>query len=1178
MGMLGPKLSRFISLCVVSGCMLSGVYGDETIDSTTTEAKEINISSNNTLTFTGAGCLNIGSNTSSSLKAISFGTSETDTGAGKAFTINNNSSAEQLINVDNTYSNSSGYCTASAIDLTGISGVTGKTFTISFPTTGKTYSFSSTAGSTNSDANSFPAGTYAAVIGLPSASSNSVEYIAVNTKNTAKLNFNATATGGTTYSGAAVFGTGHANSISSVQFSNWAIDAVASGSKLTATASGTKDRCSTIYGAGRANGNVNFSGWKIGTIEGATGNDRATTLTSTAEKGYSSVFGVGYAYLNSNSKMINFSGWKIGSFESNSEKNSIGNNVTITSNGQYATIFGAGYVDGYVNFQNWTIGNVGDNVTFTSNANNETTDATSAYSSVLGVGYAKGNNVQVKNWTMEFQGNSVIASTASGSSNNISTFGGCANGGDNVSDGMRFYFNGEQATGDPVVTIGALKLSVPWAVADGTATATIGKDQGGARAFEIGRNFQINVGRKRTLKVDGSGETDGTGETFDSIKNGGSSSSGIKLNILGEIKASNISYDYAQDYSVMRIDGGSTVNCFRPVSNLSKIEIINGSMHLMDSSNKAELDDALQHLQANISYSKYNATTKKTELYQNNGAKTAIGSAGAKRVGRDGNVKLANSGYPIDGKLTIGSGQALVFGVDLNEREEFLFEEKKDNTTHKTNYVFKKSDGVLYVPSVGGHLALSENCVLDICDGETGGGLTDEDGNSLTKLPENTSFWVVRSDYNKDLIVDTDGNVSDNSFLKLDSNGFKVSNTSASTDVQLYQIKKTDGTSIVSTGVNGSQYLENVHAYLMNDEHLGGGIVIGDGNLLITDWIEEYPDNPVGPDITAPGNDDTNIPQFVNAELSAIDAEIMSDIQKQVIFAEMCAYKQDPFIMVLGGHGHQDEILGYGYDYDKYGVVIGHDFVKELSNGGNWKYGVMVGFCHANIDFFGNATSTNKRAKKDIYNCGVFGMYKNENAKHLHTRFHVFGGFAYVENEMSRVDSNNAHFNAKFDSNDINVSAEFTRGMVKLCGLEVGPWAGVTYNRIHQKSYHENGGTNAASLDSVNFDMLDTILGLHAEKIFLHKKNDKRYLHLVLRAGWKCQAIRSHSHCLAQLDNAGVDPFVPVFGYADKHSGIVYGGLKNKISDNLSISGGIGSVIGHDHWNIGGHIALNYYY
>lgn len=83
---------------------------------------------------------------------------------------------------------------------------------------------------------------------------------------------------------------------------------------------------------------------------------------------------------------------------------------------------------------------------------------------------------------------------------------------------------------------------------------------------------------------------------------------------------------------------------------------------------------------------------------------------------------------------------------------------------------------------------------------------------------------------------------------------------------------------------------------------------------------------------------------------------------------------------------------------------------------------------------------------------------------------------------------------------------------------------------------------------------------------------------MVLRAGWKCQAIRSHSHCLAQLNNAGVDPFVPVFGYADKHSGIVYGGLKNKISDNLSISGGIGSVIGHDHWNIGGHIALNYYY
>lgn len=613
------------------------------------------------------------------------------------------------------------------------------------------------------------------------------------------------------------------------------------------------------------------------------------------------------------------------------------------------------------------------------------------------------------------------------------------------------------------------------------------------------------------------------------------------MNILGEIKAAEGNTQVVQTGSVMRIDGGSTVNCFRPVQDLSEIKIINGSMHLMDSSNQSELDDALQHLQANISYSRAVTTDveedgqkvkkTKTELYQNDGTKTEVGTAGTKREGRDGNVKLADGGYPVDGKLTIGNGQTLVFGVDLNKKED------------GTLSVFNKTNGVLYLPNTGQRLVLHGG-MLAIDDAGRDG--------KVNGVPAKTNFYVIRTDYDETATL-VKGFLDTRYTVATDP-------VNADNEVKLYKITKSDETSIVSTDNDEYTYWDGLHAYLMNDKKLGQGIVIGTGDVPAVKKSTDYAKD------------------FASEELAAIDEKIMSDIQKQVIDSEMCSYDQDPFIMVLGGHGHQDEILGYGYDYDKYGVVIGHDFVKELSNGGNWKYGVMVGFCHTDIDFFGNATSTSKRAKKDIYNCGVFGMYKNENANHMHTRFHVFGGFAYVENEMSRVDINNAHFNAKFDSNDINVSAEFTKGMIKLCGLEVGPWAGVTYNRIHQKSYHENGGRNAASLDSVNFDMLDTILGLHAEKIFLHKENDKKYLHLVLRAGWKCQAIRSHSHCLARLDDAGIAPFVPVFGYADKHSGILYCGLKNKISDNISISGGIGSTISHDHWNISGHIALNYYY
>jgi hypothetical protein len=393
----------------------------------------------------------------------------------------------------------------------------------------------------------------------------------------------------------------------------------------------------------------------------------------------------------------------------------------------------------------------------------------SAYGAAFGAAYARDNGASVSDWTVEFSASITASATGCAPKANdihLGTLGG------DRSDSVRFYFNDAGVEVYPSVVIAALKLESAWTISQADydldtnsapqfaqqsnprqfdpapqadtdsgpgsdfdfgqqsasdspimiASAVVCEDQGYgsdtyARAVALGPNFQLNVGRTR--KVFGGVEIEG----------GIGCEGAGTMHLLGAISAAGGVTAGVQPGSTMRIDGGWEVNAYRPICDLATIEILNGSLNLMEKDDEfTDTDEkfsiAMEQLATNLAY-----TNDDGKIYQNDGTMAACED-------RSGGVVIHCEKYPIRGKLTVGAGQSLVFSV-CSERESSI---ELPSGKSLNLSMFHRANGTITLPAV----ANDPRLIL-----RNGGNLRIVNSGD-NSLPNNAIFWIVRAPHSSE--------------------------------------------------------------------------------------------------------------------------------------------------------------------------------------------------------------------------------------------------------------------------------------------------------------------------------------------------------------------------------------------------------------------------------------------
>ena len=742
------------------------------------------------------------------------------------------------------------------------------------------------------------------------------------------------------------------------EFNNLKVGAEGMSGKLTATGMWS----AAAIGLGYSDHTLNGSGSKVKRFNNVTIGDIAegAKLSSTSDLSQTAVIGDAHRIFTinaMNSSIEEFNDLKVGEMGGISgELIAIGvTHVTVIGSGQSNyTLNGSG--NEIRKFSDMTIGDIAEgakllssssssnyccaavigsaNETFTINAANSTLKEFSnlkvgniagtlksevigngnVYGSAIGCSYLDINGVaDIKNVKMfsdvsvQFQKGAIASSVGSSSNGGtvyLNTLGGQYNGyygeeNNDIADGMRFYFNGVGTSNDNDIVIAALEHD------NGEPMTYSLTDE--CRSFAMGPNFQINVGRNRVIDS----VTDR--ETRSSIEDGGIRSKVPgTLRILGNISKSQ--QNAGCENATMRIDGGWDAQCFGKVSDLQKIDIIEGSLNLMGSSDsaKAELNRA---------------------------------------IGRIDDTGVIGDGFK--GSLTLADGQMLRFGVsgnlDAKTNEKFA------------SKAFRSSDGRVQIRNDG----QDDTDMFDLTGGKFSINIK-----SRENIPSNSCFYVIRVDNPHD--EDTDGNL-----INVDSTWYEVSDENFNEggyfgNVKMYKITDSDDKSIVS-GKIGILSKNNVHAYKIcdqSDQLLG--IAIGPEEYGVND-LETITDSvsksnsgvAVAQDAVASissitscvcsciANGGTNASSQISDE-SSIAGIISGERQARYIgggnYALSTQYKNryslNPklFFSSFGEYGHQDKVSGLGYNYNLYGFTVGGSISRYLQSEARISVGIFGSF------------------------------------------------------------------------------------------------------------------------------------------------------------------------------------------------------------------------------------------
>ncbi|MDR1438177.1 MAG: hypothetical protein LBI69_03925, partial [Puniceicoccales bacterium] len=294
-------------------------------------------------------------------------------------------------------------------------------------------------------------------------------------------------------------------------------------------------------------------------------------------------------------------------------------------------------------FNDWKFGTFYDNCSFTSLA----TGTYNVGSCIFGlascpfIDFGIDEENVFTNWTAEFYGSQTLVAMVFGLDDyiQVGTLGGISN------KNMRFYFNASEGD-DSSVVIAAMKLAY---VSEDYILKfdkdALKKSTSGGRnnilAIALGKGFQLNLGRTREK-----GNDDATG--------GNTFPGGGTMHIFGGIGRALLAEDYCTG-SIMRIDGNWHVKCYAPITDLSAIHILNGTLELRSCSDGVGCETQIK---SNINLVQYGSIFNESE-----------GIDSYKVIGFQGDDSGITdfSKFDSTGTLTLGANQSLCFGVSIDE-------------------------------------------------------------------------------------------------------------------------------------------------------------------------------------------------------------------------------------------------------------------------------------------------------------------------------------------------------------------------------------------------------------------------------------------------------------------------------------------------------------------------------
>ncbi|MDR1233526.1 MAG: autotransporter outer membrane beta-barrel domain-containing protein [Puniceicoccales bacterium] len=350
------------------------------------------------------------------------------------------------------------------------------------------------------------------------------------------------------------------------------------------------------------------------------------------------------------------------------------------------------------------------------------------------------------------------------------------------------------------------------------------------------------------------------------------------------------------------------------------------------------------------------------------------------------------------------------------------------------------------------------------------------------------------------------------------------------------------------------QFIDSLH----NEDFESDQSLIGAARRY---WNDDWSD----PDIMEvchfwPGGEMEYVAANVNSELASLtltaNTLVTNAFADRMISVKGCL--ADPFIHIIYGHTHQNEIAKLGYNGYMGGFVIGLDDVWTFTNERYLRMGAAFGYAAGKTVFSGSAIGLGKSAKHDIYTIELFSAYEFFNDKYLKGDVGVIVGYSCNEDRLHRTDLSSNVFDAKVRSDNIFVGIEIVKNLYAYKGCQFGLWFRGNYSHIAQKGYDEStaAAIGARHVSPVNHDFLTTVVGFNIEKEIPDLEQVDKKFTLSLKAGWEWQAIWKYSDATLSFDNnLGIGKFAPTFRHPSRSAAIISFGASQKFNVHWSVVG-----------------------
>jgi hypothetical protein len=240
------------------------------------------------------------------------------------------------------------------------------------------------------------------------------------------------------------------------------------------------------------------------------------------------------------------------------------------------------------------------------------------------------------------------------------------------------------------------------------------------------------------------------------------------------------------------------------------------------------------------------------------------------------------------------------------------------------------------------------------------------------------------------------------------------------------------------------------------------------------------------------------------------------------------------FVTPFGGHLHRlpgklpdSQMPLPGHSGDIYGMLFGTASLQDCGENVSLRYGVAAFAVRSQWNALGYLMSL----PPGSYSSYIFEVLPGHRQDQRRVGGVLFGSLHYLakDNLTGRVSATVgcnylmnklvvSHYTppdrVSTEGFDLFTDLAVVQHMVAIGGLQIGPWAGVSFHRAHLKSFYAqrtvvpHSGTSFP-VPAFSFNTVDVSCGISLERAFQGK--GKSGSDLAVRAGWKCRAIEENS-------------------------------------------------------------------